>query len=125
MLSEQPDHRHQEAWRAEAALQAVAFVKCLLHRMQRGAGLGQSLDCRDLVALGLNGEHQARAHWRTVKQDSAAPANAVLAADVRTRQAKFVAEVVRQQQAWIAWRRVDDAVDLQAAKAFSVMTRTR
>jgi hypothetical protein len=96
MLSQKTHHGHQESRRAEAALQTVAFVKRLLDGVQRRARRGKALDCRHLVALGLNREHQARADRRTVEQDRAAAAYAVLAADVGAGQAEVVAEVVRE-----------------------------
>jgi hypothetical protein len=125
VLREQPDHRHQEARRAEAALQAVALVKRLLHRVQWSAGGGKSLDSRNLVSLGLDRQHQARPHRRAVKQDGAASAHPVLAPDVGPGEAEIVAKVIREQPAWIGWRRMGDAVHLHAAKAFSVIARTR
>jgi inactivated superfamily I helicase len=125
MLRQQADHRHQEAWRAEAALQAVALVKRLLHRVEGRARPCQAFDRRHLMALGLDGQHQARPHRRAVKKDRAAPAYPVLATDVGAGQAEIVTEVVREKPARIAGRRMHHAVDLHAANAFSVNTRTR
>ncbi len=99
MLLEQPDDRHHEAGRAEAALKAVALVEGLLHGVKRGAWRGQAFDSRDVVAFGLDREHQAGTHRRSVEQDRAAAANAVLAPDVRPGQPEVVAQVVRQQPA--------------------------
>jgi hypothetical protein len=125
MLREQTDDRHHEARGAEAALQAVAFVKRLLHGMKWSVVSGQALDRRHFVAFRLDGEHQAGAHRRTVEQNGAAPAHAVLAADVRAGQAEVVAQVVGQEAARIRRRWMRGAVDLHAANAFSVSTRTR
>ena len=47
--------------RAVAALEGVVLVERLLHRVQL-AVRGQALDRRDLVAVGLHGEHRARLH---------------------------------------------------------------
>jgi len=94
MLGEQADDRHQEARRAEAALEAVALVKRLLHGVQRTLCHGQTFDCRYLMALGLDGEHQARPHRRAIQQNRAAPAHPMLAADVSAGEAQIVAEVV-------------------------------
>jgi hypothetical protein len=94
MLRQQAHHRHQESGRAEAALQAVALVKRLLDGVQWSALRGKALDSRHLVALGLDGEHQAGAHRRAVQQDRAAAAHAVLAADVGAGQPEVVAKVV-------------------------------
>jgi hypothetical protein len=100
-------------------------VKRLLHRVQRAACRGQALDSLYIVALRLDREHQARTDRRAIEQDRAAPANSVLATDVRTREAEIVAQVVREQPARIRRGCVRDAVDLHAAKTFAAMTRTR
>ncbi len=125
VLRKQSDYGHQEAGSAEAALQAMTLVKRLLHRVQSGAGRRQALDRRYLVAFGLDGKHQARPDGRAVEKDGAASAHAVLAADMCARQPEIVAQVVRQQPARILRRRVRNAVDLHAANAFWVNTRTR
>src|SRR5207302_8730898 len=49
----------------------------------------------------------------------------MLAADVRSGQAELVAEIVGEQTPRIGGRLTFDAVDLHAANAFSVRTRTR
>jgi hypothetical protein len=100
-------------------------MKGLLHRVQRSAGGSQALDSRNLVALGLDGEHQAGPNRRAVQQDRAAPAHPVLATDVGAGQAEVVTEMVGEQPPRIGRRRVGDPVDLQAAKTSSVRTRTR
>jgi hypothetical protein len=82
----------------------VTFVEGLLHGMQRCVRRRQSLDGRDLVALGLNREHQARSHRRAIEKDGAAAADAVLAPDVRARETEVVAQVVRQKPARIRRR---------------------
>jgi hypothetical protein len=94
MLREQTDHRHHKAGRAEPALKGVAFVKRLLHGVERRSIPGQSFDGRHLMAFGLHSEHQAGTHGRTVEQNRAAAAHTVLAADVRAGQAQVMAEVV-------------------------------
>jgi hypothetical protein len=89
----------------------VTFVKRLLHRMQGRVRRRQALDGGDLMSLGLDREHQARADRHSIEQHRAAPANAVLAPNVRAGKAEVVAEVIRQQPAWIRRRRMLDAVD--------------
>ena len=125
MLCQQADHRHHEPGRAEAALEAVTFVERLLHRMQRRPQNGQALDGRHFVAFGLNREHQARPHRRSVEQHSAAAADPMLAANVRAGQTEVVSKMVREQATRIALGRVDETVDLHAANALSVRVRTR
>src|SRR5450756_1478389 len=93
--------------------------------MQWSAVNRQALDCRHLVVLGLDREHEAGTHRGAIEQYRAAAAHAVLAADMSAGQAEVMAEVVRKQAAWISGRRMDDAVDLHAANSLSVRTRTR
>src|SRR5437868_5306378 len=97
----------------------------LLHRMQRPAILGQALDRRHVVALGLHSQHQARPDGRAIEKDRAAAAHTVLATDMRPGQPEPMAEVVREEAARVAGGWMLDPVDLHAAKAFSVRTRTR
>ena len=72
---------HQEAGRAEAALQRVVAVKSLLQCAQF-AVLGQSLDGCDLMTVCLYGQHQTRAERFAVEEHRASAARAVFAADV-------------------------------------------
>src|SRR5262249_36643688 len=58
---------------------------------------GQPLDGDDLAALGLPGEHQARAHELAVEVDAARPALALLAGVLGSGQVEVVAQ--RAQQA--------------------------
>jgi hypothetical protein len=125
MFSKQADHRHHEARRAEPALETVAFVESLLDGVQRCSLGSETFDCHQVVALGLNGEHQARADRRAVEQDGAAAAHTVLAPYVRAGQAEVVAKVVRQQAARVGRRRMIDAVYPHAANNRSVRMRTR
>ena len=83
----------QDARRAEAALQRVMTAERLLQRPPR-----QALDRAHVAAVGLHGEHQARAHGDAVELDGARAADAVLAADVRARQAELVSQEVAQQR---------------------------
>ena len=93
--------RHQEARRAEPALQRVALAEGLLHRVQHLAAAvvvaRQALDGGHLVPVDLDGEHQARAHRVAVDQHRARAADAVLAADVRAGQPEVVPQRVGQQ----------------------------
>ena len=73
----------------KAVLQGVQIVR---------AGV-QTLDGRHLPAIRLHGEEQAGADGFTVEEYGAGAADAVLAADVRARQAQVVAQEIAQQQA--------------------------
>ena len=93
---EHADRQHQEARRAEAALQAVVIHEGLLHRMQLVA-VGEALDGADLLAVGLHGEHQAGAHRLAVDDHRAGAADAVLAADMGAGLAAILADGVGQR----------------------------
>ena len=103
----------------------MAFVKGLLDRVERRARRSESFDCRYLVALRLDGQHQAGAHRRPIQQDGAAAAHAVLAADMGPGQTEVMPKVIRQQATGINRRGAVDAVDLHAARTRSVRTFTR
>ena len=97
LLEERAD-RHQDARRAEAALQPVLLVKRLLNRMQ-ALGIGrQALDGGDLSPVDLDRHEQARPHRLAVEQDGAGAADAVLAAHVRPRQAQSRAQEIAEEE---------------------------
>src|SRR5262249_42458724 len=75
------DGQHQEAGRAETALQAVMIHEGLLDRVQLFA-ICQPFDRPDLTAVRLHGKHQAGAHWFSVHDYSAGPADSMFATDV-------------------------------------------
>ena len=91
------DRQHQEARRAEAALQRVMVDECLLHRVQLVRPCASPSTVRMCAALGLHGEHQAGAHRLAVDQHRAGAAHAVLAADMRAGEAAIVADGVGQR----------------------------
>jgi hypothetical protein len=97
--------RHENAGGAETALQGVVVLECLLQHAERAVGSGQGLHGRDRPALGLDGEGQARAHRRPVDEDRAAPAHAVLAADVGAGGAEHVPQKVAEQHAGLGLAR--------------------
>ena len=96
---------------AEAALQPVALGERLLHRAHRLGVVADALDGGDLVGLGRDREHQARAHRLAVDEHGARAAHAVLAADVGAGEAQVVAQEVGQQPPRRCLRRPHDAVD--------------
>src|SRR5262245_54492296 len=79
------------ARRTESALQAVLVLEALLDRMQL-ARAGQTLYRRDLMPVGLHGEHRAALDWPSVVQHSAGTAVGGVAAGVRTGQGESLAE---------------------------------
>src|SRR3954466_11296985 len=103
---------HEEARRAEPALQRMALVEGLLERMQLLRVARQALDGEHRAAAGLDRQHEARPHGLAVDLHGARAADAVLAADVRAGQARDVADEVRQQRARLDVAVVERAVDL-------------
>ena len=99
VLAEQVDRRHDHAGRAEAALQRVALVERLLHRVQRAVRRGEALDRGHLAAVGLHREHRAALHAHAVEQDRAGAAVAGVAADDGADLAERVAQMVDEQGA--------------------------
>src|SRR6266581_3054515 len=84
--------------RAEAALERVMLVERLLQGME-GAVLGEPLDCRHLVAVGLDGEHGARLDGLAVEQHNAGTAVRRVASDVGAGEAQLVAQEVNEERA--------------------------
>src|SRR5215211_684687 len=110
MVAEVGLDRHEEAGRAEAALEGVLLVESPLQRM--GAVLRQRLDSPDAPTVGLDGEHEAGAQGLAVELNRARAADAVLAAHLRAGEAGFVADEVREEGARLDVGLVDLAVDL-------------
>src|SRR3954466_14651663 len=77
----------QHARRAEAALQSVMLMEGRLQWMQRAASR-DPLDGDDVGAIGLHGEHDARARGLAVEEDRAGATGAVLATDMRPGEGK-------------------------------------
>src|SRR5258708_15129099 len=88
---------HDEAGRAVAALEAVLVPESLLQRVQLPV-LGHALDCGELLAFGLDGEHGAALDGFSVHQDRASPALAGVAAYVSPGEADYISQVVHEQQ---------------------------
>ena len=81
---------------AEAALEAVLLLEGSLDRVQLAVRL-EPLDGRDLVAVGLDGEHGAGLDRAAVEQHGAGAAAGGVAPDVRTGQPDRAPDVVHQQ----------------------------
>src|SRR5687767_1863330 len=86
---QQVERGEQEARCAEPALQAVLVLERALHGVELVARR-EALDRLDAGALDLDREHRARADELAVDPDRAGAAHALLAADVRARQAELV-----------------------------------
>jgi hypothetical protein len=68
----------------------------LLQRVERSVAAGQALDCAHLTAVGLNRQHQASARTHSIHQNCAGAANAVFAAEMRSREMQLVAQKVAE-----------------------------
>src|ERR671930_2012899 len=108
--AEELDAGHDHPRRAEAALERMALPEGLLQRMQL-AVVGETLDRRDLAAVGLDCEHGARLHGAAVEMDRAGAADRRVAADLRPGQAEVVAQEVDEQRPRLDLRLAPDAVD--------------
>ena len=86
---------HHEAGRAKAALHGAGVDEGALDRAQLAAR-AEALDGGDLAALGLAGEHQARADEEAVEVDRAGAALALFAGVLRAHQAEVLAQQLQQ-----------------------------
>jgi hypothetical protein len=75
----------------------VSILESLLDYVQVLHGT-QSFDGLDLVAIRLDGKHQAGTHGQTIIQYGAGAANAMFAADVGSSQIQFLAQEIAQQE---------------------------
>src|SRR4029079_9312216 len=83
--------RHQDAGRAEPALEAMLDPECFLDLPERTVLVGEGLDRADLRPVYLRREHQAGANGHAVDLDRAGATDAVLASDMRPREAQPMA----------------------------------
>src|SRR3954453_21177843 len=88
--------KHQEAGRAEAALERMMGDEGLLHGVQFVA-VGETFDRSDALALRLDREHQAGSYRIIVEDHRARAADAVLATDMRPGQPAFVADDIGER----------------------------
>src|SRR5262249_49727306 len=96
---------------AEAALERVLLVKRLLERRQRVVWARQAFHRAYRVTVGLHREHEAGTDGRPVDLQGAGAADAVLPADVRSRQACLAPAEIAQQEAWFDVALESDAID--------------
>src|SRR6266545_284667 len=116
---------HDDPRRAIAALEAVLGPEGLLERMQRLAGRRDSLDRADLVAVGLDRQHEAGADRLAVDEHCAGAAHAVLAADVGAGEIQVLTQEVRERRAHVHAAVVLLSVHLQPQWALHPALRQR
>jgi hypothetical protein len=88
----------------------VRIPECLLDHVQI-FWVSQTFHCQDVVPIGLNSEHQARADGQTIIKNGASPTYPVLTSNVSTGQAQFVAQEIAQQQPRIDFSLVLGIID--------------
>jgi hypothetical protein len=86
--------------------------KRLLQGSQRPVG-SEALDCGDLCAIAHGGERQARIDAPSLKKDGASAALALIAAFLRARQVKMLAQQIKKCRARIERERIRFAIDGQ------------
>jgi hypothetical protein len=94
--------RRNEAGGAKSALQGMMFAKTSLQRRQFVTR--QPFDRHDFFAARLNGQDQARPHGITVDENSARPADAMFASQMRACLLQIVANAVCQRGTCLYFR---------------------
>ena len=89
----------------------------LLHRMQLVA-VRETLDGTDFLAVGLHGEHQARAHWFAIDNDRAGAADTMLATDMGSGLSAIFTDGIGQRAPRFDGDRVIAAVDIDRDRGF-------
>ena len=91
--------RHQDARRAEAALQRVGVAERLLQRVSRSRPAARPSTVASSRPFACTANIRQERIGDAVDEDGAGAAHAVLAADVRAGEAELVADEVDEQQA--------------------------
>src|SRR5580692_12292377 len=113
IAGEEIGERHQNARRAETALQRVIVAERLLQGVERAVGCGERFHGAHLAAFGLHREREAGARGDAVDQHRAGAADAVLAADMGAGSAEPLAEEIAQQHPRLGLGREPAAVERQ------------
>ena len=110
---QQRRRRHEEARRAETALQSVLVPERFLQRREFAVA-GQALDRCELSAIRLDGEHRAGFDRSAVDEYRAGTALAGVAADMRAGQTQVLAQEIHEQIARLDVARVVGPVHVHA-----------
>src|SRR5271170_2402559 len=109
MITQKTIQRHQNAGRAEAALQRMIALERRLQNAEAARRRREAFHGPDIATVDLHGERQAGARRRAVDADGAGAANAVLAADMGAGHSELMPQEIGQQQprldlagAWLA-----------------------
>ena len=98
MVAQEGDNGHEDSWRTESTLQRMRFVKRLLNGMELAIA-AKALDGRNLMAIGLHRQHQARPDGLSIEVHRTCTADAVLTSDVGSSELQVLTQEVAQEQA--------------------------
>src|SRR5947209_1880319 len=87
-------NRYNDARCTDAALQAMFFQESLLNGVQIAICAGHAFNGSENHAIGLYGQHKTGAHSFTIEKNGTATTNAMLTADMRPCQVKFMTEKI-------------------------------
>src|SRR5215469_4475541 len=107
-----------ETWSAKPALLAVVVNKRLLDRMQ-AVVLSQPLDCGDLLALRLDGQHRAGIHRVSIHNHSTSAASASVAHPLGAGDVKLVPHGIQQRCPRFDLAGVSLAIDFQRYRSLA------
>src|SRR5215468_4630403 len=113
IVAQELDERRQNPRRAEAALKAMMLMESLLQGMQLVGRRRDALDGENIMAVRLHREHEAGTRRAVIEEDGACPADAVLATEMRAREAELVADEIGERDAHLDFVFVPLAVDGQ------------
>src|SRR5580704_3700726 len=122
IAGEEIGERHQNARRAEAALQGVIVAECLLQGVELAVGRGERFHGAHLAPFRLHRKRQAGARGDAVDQHGAGAADAVLAADMGAGGPEPLAKEIAEQHARLGFGRELAAVERQRdARPFALV----
>jgi hypothetical protein len=99
--------------------------KRLLHRVQAAPGGADSLDCRDLLASGLNRQGEARQDAVSVDMDGTRPTLSDIAALFRSAEIEPFTKGVEESDARLQIQVVPHAIHLQCERDLVLPPRER
>lgn len=102
---------HDHSGRAKSALQAMAFPKTFLQRVQL-AIIGKPFNRGHLATVCLHGKHGAAFGGLAIDMDGTGAATAGITTHMRTRKPQHITQVIHQQQPWLNIVTVHHPVDV-------------
>ena len=111
--------RHNLAWRAKAALEAIAVDESLLDGMKLFA-LCETFDCRDFLAFNSGRQRQTGNNAVAIDPDGARPTSSVVAAFLRAGQFEMIAKHVEKSHARLDLHASGLTIDFERDGKFAV-----